>query len=65
MKSHWMLYMFIFILMSNSYASFPVINNEAAVVSITTPSRFDTFGIIGWISLGCLALGGVFMSLLA
>ena len=46
-----------------SYASFPVINNEAVVESVTTPNRLDTFDIIGWIALGCLALGGVLMAL--
>ena len=54
----------ILIVISNiSYASFPVINNETVVESVITPNRLDTFGVIGWIALGCLALGGVLMAL--
>ena len=54
----------ILIVISNmSYASFPVINNEAVVESVTAPNRMDTFDIIGWIALGCLALGGILMGL--
>jgi len=50
----------ILIVISNiSYASFPVINNETVVESVITPNRLDTFGVIGWIALGCLALGGI------
>ena len=60
MKTHWILFIFI----SNmSYASFPVINNEAVVESVTAPNRLDTFDVIGWIALGCLALGGILMAL--
>jgi len=46
-----------------SYASFPVINNEVVVESVIASNRLDTFDIIGWIALGCLALGGVLMAL--
>ena len=46
-----------------SYPSFPVINNETVVGIVTTADRMDTFDIIGWIALSCLALGGVFMAL--
>ena len=63
MKSHWILC--IFILISNmSFASFPVINNESVVESVTAPNRLDTFDIIGWIALGCLALGDILIALL-
>ena len=62
--SHRLLYIFIFILTSNMiYASFPVINNEVVVESVTAPNRMDTFDIIGWIALGFLVLGGIFMGL--
>ena len=46
-----------------SYPSFPVINNETVVGIVTTADRMDTFDIIGWIALGCLALGGILMGL--
>ena len=46
-----------------SYASFPVITNEAVVGSVTAADRMDTFDIIGWIALSCLALGGVLIAL--
>ena len=62
MKSHWILY--VFILISNmSYASFPVITNEAVVGSVTAAERMDTFDIIGQIALSCLALGGILIAL--
>ncbi len=62
MKRYCILAILIFI--SNmSYASFPVINNEAVVESVIASNRLDTFDIIGWIALGCLALGGVLMAL--
>ena len=62
MKRYCILAILIFI--SNmSYASFPVINNEVVVESVIAPNRLDTFDIIGWIALGCLALGGVLMVL--
>ena len=57
-------YCILVILISNmSYASFPVINNEVVVESVTAPNRMDTFDIVGWVSLGCLALGGIFFVL--
>ena len=46
-----------------SYASFPVINNEAVVESVTVANRLDTFDVIGWIALSCLVLGGILIAL--
>ena len=54
---------FLMLISIMSYASFPVINNEAVVESVIAPNRLDTFDIIGWIALGCLALGGIFFVL--
>ena len=63
MKRYCILPILIFI--SNmSYASFPVINNEVVVESVIAPNRLDTFDIIGWIALGCLALGDILIALL-
>ena len=62
MKRHCILSILIFI--SNmSYASFPVINNEAVVESVTVANRLDTFDVIGWIALSCLVLGGILIAL--
>ena len=62
MKRHCIFSILIFI--SNmSYASFPVINNEAVVESVTVANRLDTFDVIGWIALSCLALGGILIAL--
>jgi hypothetical protein len=57
------LVIFFLLISTIGYASFPVINNEVIVESVTAPNRLDTFDIIGWIALGCLALGGVLMAL--
>jgi hypothetical protein len=57
------LVIFFLLISTISYASFPVINNEVVVESVTAPNRIDTFDIIGWIALGCLVLGGVLMAL--
>ncbi len=58
------LVIFFLLISTISHASFPVINNEVVVECVTAPNRLDTFDIIGWIALGCLALGDILIALL-
>ena len=58
---------FLFMLvLTMSWASFPVTNDENGIVaeSITTPNIIsNSFDTLGWIALGCLLLGGISMAL--
>jgi len=49
-----------------SYASFPVVSENIVIeegINFVNTTNVDPFNTLGWIALGCLALGGVLMVL--